>query len=88
MAYTFNPSIGKAGAGESLWVPGQPMLHKETMSCKTKQNKTGTFTWKRTFREGWRKNGRIGKVREWTENTTEKSSPTWKEQGQSWQQET
>jgi hypothetical protein len=43
--HTFNPSTWEAEAGGSLssrpawstkWVPGQPRLHRETLSQKTK----------------------------------------------------
>ena len=49
VAHAFNPSTWEAEAGvfQSLrpawsteWVPGQPGLHRETLSRKTKQNKT------------------------------------------------
>jgi hypothetical protein len=49
VVHTFNPSTREAEAGEFLslrpawstkWVPGQPGLHRETLSQKTKQNKT------------------------------------------------
>jgi hypothetical protein len=49
MAHTFDPSTWEAKAGRFLslrpawsteWVPGQPGLHRETLSWKTKQNKT------------------------------------------------
>jgi hypothetical protein len=48
VAHAFNPSTWEAEAGGFLssrpaWsteqVPGQPGLHKETLSCKTKKNK-------------------------------------------------
>jgi hypothetical protein len=48
VAYAFNPSTWEAEAGGFLssrpawsteWVPGQPGLHRETLSRKTKQNK-------------------------------------------------
>jgi hypothetical protein len=48
VVHTFNPSTWEAEAGGFLslrpawstkWVPGQPELHRETMSRKTKQNK-------------------------------------------------
>jgi hypothetical protein len=48
VAYTFNPSTGEAEAGGFLssrpawsteWVPGQPELHRETLSGKTKKKK-------------------------------------------------
>jgi hypothetical protein len=52
VVHTFNPSTREAGAGGFLssrpawsteWVPGQPGLHRETLSektkHKTKQNK-------------------------------------------------
>jgi hypothetical protein len=49
VAHAFNPSIWEAEAGRFLssrpawstkWVPGQPGLHKETLSWKTKKTKT------------------------------------------------
>jgi hypothetical protein len=50
VAHTFNPSTQEAEAGGFLssrpawsteWVPGQPGLHRETLSRKNKkQNKT------------------------------------------------
>jgi hypothetical protein len=52
VAHAFNPSTREAEAGEFLssrpawsteWVPGQPGLHRETLSWKTKQ-KTKTKT--------------------------------------------
>jgi hypothetical protein len=51
--YTFNPSTWEAEAGKFLslrpaWstkrVPGQPELHRETLSRKTKKTKTKTKT--------------------------------------------
>jgi hypothetical protein len=48
VAHTFNPSTWEAEAGRSLssrpawstkWVPGQPGLHRETLSRKTKKKK-------------------------------------------------
>ena len=43
-AHTFNPSIWKAEASESLWVQGQPGLQREFQDSQlyqnTKQNKT------------------------------------------------
>jgi hypothetical protein len=56
VAHAFNPSTGEAEAGGFLssrpawstkWVPGQPGLHRETLSQKTKQKKTNKQT-KRT----------------------------------------
>jgi hypothetical protein len=47
VVHAFNPSTWEAEAGEFLssrpawsteWVPGQPGLHRETLSRKTKQN--------------------------------------------------
>jgi hypothetical protein len=47
--HAFNPSTQEAEAGRFLslrpawstkWVPGQPGLYRETLSRKTKQNKT------------------------------------------------
>ena len=52
MAHAFNPSTWEAEAGGFLssrpawtteWVPGQPGLHRETLSRKTKQNKKKAF---------------------------------------------
>jgi hypothetical protein len=49
VAHAFDPSTQEAEAGGFLssrpawstkWVPGQPGLHRETLSGKTKQNKT------------------------------------------------
>jgi hypothetical protein len=49
VAHAFNPSTWEAEAGGFLssrpawstkWVPGQPGLYRETLSWKTKQNKT------------------------------------------------
>jgi hypothetical protein len=49
LAHTFNPSTWEAETGGFLslrpawstkWVPGQPRLYRETLSWKTKQNKT------------------------------------------------
>ena len=44
--YTFDPSIGEAEVGGSLWVQGQPGLQSEFQGCytekpflKTKRNK-------------------------------------------------
>jgi hypothetical protein len=51
MAHAFNPSTWEAEAGGFLssrpawstkWVPGQPEIHRETLSWKTKQNKKTT----------------------------------------------
>ena len=48
VAHAFNPSTWEAEAGEFLssrltwsteWVPGQPGLHRETLSRKTKKKK-------------------------------------------------
>jgi hypothetical protein len=48
VVHNFNPSTGEVEAGRSLssrpaWsieqVPGQPRLHRKTLSPKTKQNK-------------------------------------------------
>jgi hypothetical protein len=48
VAHTFNPSTQEAKAGEFLssrpawstkWVPGQPGLHRETLSWKIKKEK-------------------------------------------------
>jgi hypothetical protein len=48
VAHAFNPKTWEAEAGEFLslraacsteWVPGQPGLHRETMSRKNKQTK-------------------------------------------------
>jgi hypothetical protein len=48
VAHAFNPSTWEAEAGEFLslraawsteWVPGQPGLHKETLSQKSKKTK-------------------------------------------------
>ena len=48
MVHTLNPSIWEAEGGRSLslrtpwsteWVPGQPVLHRETLSWKTKKQK-------------------------------------------------
>jgi hypothetical protein len=53
VVHTFNPSTWEAEAGGFLssrpawsteWVPGQPGLHRETLSHKTKQNKTKKCT--------------------------------------------
>jgi hypothetical protein len=59
VAHNFNPSTGEAEAGRFLssrpvwstkWVPGQPGLHRETLSWKqtnkTKQNKQNKQTTK------------------------------------------
>ena len=52
VVHAFNPSIWEAEAGRFLssrlawsteWVPGQPELHRETLSRKTKQNKKKAF---------------------------------------------
>jgi hypothetical protein len=51
VSHAFNPSTWEAGAGGFLssrpawsteWIPGQPGLYRETLSRKTKQNKTTT----------------------------------------------
>jgi hypothetical protein len=48
VAHAFNPSTREAEAGGFLssrpawsteWIPGQPGLHRETLSRKTKQKK-------------------------------------------------
>jgi hypothetical protein len=48
VAHTFNPNTREAEAGRFLssrpawstkWVPGQPGLHRETLSQKTKKEK-------------------------------------------------
>jgi hypothetical protein len=54
--HAFNPSTWEAEAGRFLsskpawstdWVPGQPRLHRETLSRKTKKTKTKQKTiWK------------------------------------------
>jgi hypothetical protein len=52
VAHAFNPSIWEAEAGGFLslspaysteWVPGQPGLHRETLSWKTKQINVSSF---------------------------------------------
>jgi hypothetical protein len=57
VAHTFNPSTWEAEAGRFLssrpawytkWVLGQPGLYRETLSQKTKQNKTITITTTKT----------------------------------------
>ena len=38
MVHTFNPSTWHTEAGKSLWIPGQPELHSETLSQKKQTN--------------------------------------------------
>jgi hypothetical protein len=52
VVYAFNPSTWEAEAGGFLssrpawsteWVPGQPGLHRETLSRKTKKKKNSLY---------------------------------------------
>ena len=68
VVHAFNPGTWEAEAGGFLslspawtteWVPGQPGLHRETLSRKTKQtNKTTTTT---TKLQGWKWRAAWGK---------------------------
>jgi hypothetical protein len=73
VAHAFNPSTWDTEAGGFLisrpawsteWVPGQPGLHRETLSQKTKQNKKKT---KKKI-QAEEKNKTICKVNQWSYN--------------------
>ena len=61
VAHAFNPSTWEAEAGGFLnsrpawsteWVPGQPGLHRETLSRKTKPNQTKNTKTKQNKKNG------------------------------------